>query len=390
MTFVRARARILEISTTSGGGPLALAGAADGSYNTFASFMAVGDQTYVTVVEPGVAFWSGVATYSAANQITLTTVEEVKGTFGAGTKEVMAGSLASTSMLREDTAGGIVTGGTSTAYTMSSFRQFPSKAVMNGAEVAFTVHATNGANPTLNVDGLGGDTLIIDAASGPTPVPPGTLIAGGVYSAVYYNSGNNWRLKDFYQLPFVVPIGGMIDYFGTSAPSSNFVFPYGQAISRLTYAALFAITGTTYGIGDGSTTFNIPDLRGRIVAGKDDMGGSAASRLSGASITTGGATTLGGSGGAETKTLVTANLPAYTPSGSVSQASGTVPVQGGGNTGGSIVTTGAGYGTNTGGAATLPLTLSSQTFTGTPQGGTSTAFPLLPPTLIANKLLRII
>lgn len=53
----------------------------------------------------------------------------------------------------------------------------------------------------------------------------------------------------------------------------------GSAVSRTTYAGLFAVIGTWYGVGDGSTTFNLPDLRGRVVAGKDDMGGNAAGRL---------------------------------------------------------------------------------------------------------------
>jgi microcystin-dependent protein len=58
----------------------------------------------------------------------------------------------------------------------------------------------------------------------------------------------------------VVPIGGMIDFWGASVPSSSFVFPIGQAISRTTYSALFTLFSTTYGTGDGSTTFNVPDV----------------------------------------------------------------------------------------------------------------------------------
>ena len=82
------------------------------------------------------------------------------------------------------------------------------------------------------------------------------------------------------------------------------------AVSRATYSDLFAAIGTTYGAGDGSTTFNLPDLRGRVAAGRDDMGGSAANR-----ITNGGSgivgTTLGAAGGAETHTLTTAQIPSH-------------------------------------------------------------------------------
>lgn len=71
---------------------------------------------------------------------------------------------------------------------------------------------------------------------------------------------------------------------------------YGQAVSRATYAAAFAVLGTTWGSGDGSTTFNLPDFRGRALFGLDNMGGSAANR-----VTSGGSgisgTTLGATGG---------------------------------------------------------------------------------------------
>ncbi len=106
-----------------------------------------------------------------------------------------------------------------------------------------------------------------------------------------------------------ITAGTIIPYAGSSAPS-GFLLCYGQAISRTTYAALFAVIGTTYGAGDGSTTFNVPDLRGRVVAGQDDMGGTSANRLTGQ---TGGVDgdVLGGSGGAETHTLTTAQMPAH-------------------------------------------------------------------------------
>lgn len=92
-----------------------------------------------------------------------------------------------------------------------------------------------------------------------------------------------------------VPIGGQIPYAGTSAPT-GYLLCDGSAVSRTTYAALFAIAGTAYGSGDGSTTFNVPDKRGRTSVGKDDMGGVAANRITvGVSGIAG--TTLGAAGG---------------------------------------------------------------------------------------------
>ena len=64
-----------------------------------------------------------------------------------------------------------------------------------------------------------------------------------------------------------VPTAAVIAYAGSSAPT-GWLLCDGSAISRTTYAALFAKIGTTYGTGDGSTTFNLPDLRGRKVVGK--------------------------------------------------------------------------------------------------------------------------
>lgn len=105
------------------------------------------------------------------------------------------------------------------------------------------------------------------------------------------------------------PIGTILIYAGTTAPN-YWLFCYGQAISRTTYANLFAVIGTTYGTGDGSTTFNVPDIRGRVVAGQDDMGGVSADRLTGLSGGVDG-DVLGGTGGAQSHTLATSEIPSH-------------------------------------------------------------------------------
>jgi microcystin-dependent protein len=106
------------------------------------------------------------------------------------------------------------------------------------------------------------------------------------------------------------PVGGIIEFGGTTAPT-GWLLCYGQAVSRTTYSALFAVLGTAHGAGDGSTTFNVPDHRGRVVAGLDNMGGSSANRLTNQ---TGGLNgdTLGATGGLETHTLTTAQLASHT------------------------------------------------------------------------------
>jgi microcystin-dependent protein len=132
---------------------------------------------------------------------------------------------------------------------------------------------------------------------------------------------------------FSMPSGCVMPYAGSSAPS-GWLFAFGQNVSRTTYAALFAAIGTAYGSGDGSTTFALPDLRGRVVAGKDDMGGTSANRLTNQ---TGGldGDVLGATGGAETHTLTIAQMPAHTHtvSGVFDTTSGTNNVGSGSNDG---------------------------------------------------------
>lgn len=103
---------------------------------------------------------------------------------------------------------------------------------------------------------------------------------------------------------------GFVIAYGGSTEPDGWIFCYGQAISRTTFAELFGVIDTAFGAGDGSTTFNVPDIRGRVIAGKDDMGGSAASRITaGGSGITG--TTLGASGGAQTVTISTSTMPTH-------------------------------------------------------------------------------
>ena len=103
----------------------------------------------------------------------------------------------------------------------------------------------------------------------------------------------------------VNPSGVIVPFAGSSAPS-GWLLADGAAVSRTTYANLFATISTTYGVGDGSTTFNVPDLRGRIPAGLDNMGSSSANR-----ITSTQADNLGGVIGSEDHTLTLAETPAH-------------------------------------------------------------------------------
>lgn len=211
-----------------------------------------------------------------------------------------------------DIAGSIVTTGTSTAYIVASSSVFDTAAHANGQLVAFTPHVTNGPGPnTLSVDAIGVKPLRL---SPNVELQSGVLIQGTPYAALFNNTDGAWYLQSIGGNAYGIPLGGGIDFWGTTAPSSALALPYGQAISRTTYASLFSLVGTTFGVGDGSTTFNIPDCRGRVIAGLDNMGGSTAGRLTstffGASSGQAG-TTLGAVGGGESHTLTTAELAVH-------------------------------------------------------------------------------
>lgn len=139
----------------------------------------------------------------------------------------------------------------------------------------------------------------------------------GYEGRIYYNTtdqsirvytGSSWVALGS-PPSLLTPVGALMPYAGNTAPS-GWLLADGSAVSRTTYASLFAVLGTTYGAGDGSTTFNLPDLRGRVPAGKDDMGGVAANRLtSGGSGVDG--VTLGAQGGSETHTLLSSEIPSH-------------------------------------------------------------------------------
>jgi microcystin-dependent protein len=93
-------------------------------------------------------------------------------------------------------------------------------------------------------------------------------IQGRVYYAtdeglLYWDTGTGWNTV----VPAILP-GFEAMWAGATAPA-GWALEEGQAISRTTYAALFAVVGTLYGVGDGSTTFNLPNSKGRTPVGRD-------------------------------------------------------------------------------------------------------------------------
>ena len=208
-----------------------------------------------------------------------------------------------------------------------------------GDNFRITVKHIGSANE-VSVATTGGDTL--DGSSS-------FLLDAQYESITCVSDGANWSIATDARIQTdPIPTGTVVPYAGTTAPS-GWLFCDGAAVSRTGNSALFTVLGTTYGAGDGSTTFNVPDMGGRVPAGKE----TTATRLtSGAGGVDGG--TLAATGGDQTHTLTEAQLPAHAHNMTISSR---VFNTGGSsddnrlsraNTGGSAVTTNVGDTADTG------------------------------------------
>lgn len=289
---------------------------------------------------------------------TLTDTQEIVNTI------VVTGTLATNSVIVFSGRGGtwVVKNGTAGAYSVTckvsgqtgvTIDQGATTVVYcNGTDIAYAVEAaaaaaevTVASASTTNVLGAASEFVAISGTTTITSFGTGTnrkrfcratgafkithnatslvcpgmqdiLCASGDTFIVVGDSSSNATIVNFQRAaapPQALPIGSVVDYAGATAPP-YWLFAYGQEVSRTTYAALFAAIGVQFGSGNGTTTFALPDLRGRVSAGRDNMGGSSAGRLTGQ--TGGVGDSLGAVGGSETHTLTTAQLASHTHSAS--------------------------------------------------------------------------
>lgn len=183
------------------------------------------------------------------------------------------------------------------------------------------------------------------------------------------------------------PVGAIQAYVGAAAPT-GWLLCDGSNVSRTTYADLFDLIGTTFGAGDGSTTFTLPNLKGRVPVGLD----SAQTEFD----------ALGETGGAKTHTLTTAELPSHSHGdGTLAAASAgahthTIPTQGTASSAahnhaeaGVISQAGTGFvggsdgGTNSAGAHTHDVTGS------TGNTGSGNAHNNMPPYLVVRYIIKV-
>ena len=226
--------------------------------------------------------------------------------------------MAAVARFRDDITGAVTTTGSAGSYAFTSRSDFT--ALATNLSITAKASVTNTAGATLNVNTLGAKSIRVFVNGAEAAVAAGQIISGSRYQFVYdtalNSSAGGWLLLNPAPDPLQAPnVGDIKPWPSNTLPSGNWLWANGEAVSRTTYATLFTLIGTTYGAGNGSTTFNVPDLCGRAPYGSDDMGGVASKNR----ITVAGSgidgDVLGTAGGAETHTLTTAQLASHSHTG---------------------------------------------------------------------------
>jgi microcystin-dependent protein len=201
-------------------------------------------------------------------------------------------------------AGSVSWGGVSTGAANAQQVSAPNFTSLDGQSISFVAGFTNTGPMSLNPSGAGPINVVNDTPAGPVNLGAGDIVTGNVIDVTYSTLSGTFHTKI---IPPTVPAGTVTEFAGNSPPS-GYLLADGSAVSRSTYSRLYAVIGTVYGSGDGSSTFNVPDHRGRAGVGVDTAG-----RLSFIPVMG----TLGGTGGEQAHTLALTELPPITPTGTV-------------------------------------------------------------------------
>ncbi|MBR0756612.1 tail fiber protein [Bradyrhizobium jicamae] len=318
--------------------------------------------------------WSQVA---AADATADSSINWQEGQAPSSVNDSARAMMAALAKHRDD-IGGPLTSNIGNALSVSTYQQFDTLGHLANQLISFRSNNTNTGASTLSIDGLGAKPLRLAPN---VETPAGTILSGVPYTVVYNLGDDCFYFFNFFGNPYNVPIGGGMDYWGTTTPNSSFAFPTGQAISRTVYSALFAIMGTAYGSGDGTTTFNLPDKTGRVSAMKE----GSATRLT-SSYFGGNSTVIGATGGLENHTLTTAQLAAHTHNNSLTDPGHNHS----GNIGGAninVTSSGAALVMQPGGSVgsnTTGITITNAS------AGSGNAHNNVQPTIICNYIIRII
>lgn len=226
-------------------------------------------------ITPDVGAWSSTA---SSNQ------PQGSTTLGSGLDDNLRAIQAAIRSLNEPLSS--VAGTNTITATQSNITAY-----YNGQRVRFVPANTNTGAATINISSLGAKSIFLNGAA-----LVGYEIRKNCPVDLYYD-GTQFNILGGAHGGDGVPVGAIKDRGAATLPN-GYLLCDGSAVSRTTYADLFAVIATTWGVGDGSTTFNLPNLGRRVTVGS---GGSGTSTL---------ANTVGSTGGEETHTLVISEVPA--------------------------------------------------------------------------------
>jgi microcystin-dependent protein len=217
-----------------------------------------------------------------------------------------------------DTNGSITTGGGSNIYTVTSLSGHT--ALTNGIVIAAKASFTNTGAATLNLNTIGAKSIRVFDSGAEGALVSGQIVINGTYQFRYDTAANSaagaWILLNPSPDPTSQAGIGDVKVWPSNTAPTGWALCYGQELSQTTYAALFAILSTTYNTGgETAGNFRVPDLRGRIPAGKDNMGGTDALRITGSAPVSINGSTLGATGGAQSAILDTTQIPSHTHTG---------------------------------------------------------------------------
>ncbi|MFK5600265.1 tail fiber protein [Methylobacterium sp. HMF5984] len=273
------------------------------------------------------------STDAASNDVAAPPILWIEGQPAKTVNNSARAVMAALACWRDDNSGILsATGGASNTYAVATNQVFEAADYANAFEVAFTPDAVNSGPSTFNPDGAGAKPL---RRHGGAELGPGDIQVGSVYRLRWHPGTGAFTVVS----PMIRSAGAIEAFAAVGAVPPGWLVCDGSAVSRTSYAALLAAIGLTWGAGDGATTFNVPNLRGRALFGADPSGGV----LSGVG---GVGAAVGSYGGVEAVTLSAAQLASHTHTGSVAAA-------GGHDHGGATASAGThSHGGNTGAAGT--------------------------------------
>jgi hypothetical protein len=337
--------------------------------------------------------WSAVANNNATADPTINWAEGMSPSSVNDSARAMMAALA----IRGRDQGGLQTGGTTSALTLTTNTGYPNLAALSGQMLTF-IHGPSGnaAGATLNVDGIGPLPIYNNF----TPIPADYLTSAGVYSVVCYSATSQCRLVDSYANTFGVPLGAVIWSTLATPPNGNFAIANGQCLSTTTYASYWtSLASPAPGVCPAGN-FQLVDLRGRVIAGLDTLPGSgAAGRLT--SSSTGCGTTMTAvfsvcSNGLEGSVIPLAQLPTGITSAnaaqsiSVNPSTGFAPVTTGSISDTTFVTGSGHVPASTGTWGSTNLFSGSNSISVTSNNTSGTARPSVQPTMGLIPFVRVI